>query len=220
MAADHADGPAATADPSVDITDVFAWTSSDGKSLNLAMDVFPSATTTSKFSNTAQYVFHTSSTSAFGTAATSTENIICTFDASQKISCWAGSEYVNGDASPTAGISSSSGKLKVFAGLREDPFFFNIDGFHDAVADVIATAAANKLPTPDAAGCYNLGNPATTGTIANAVVADLTHTSHGAAAPVDHFAGLNVLSIVLTVDLSIVNAGGSVVSAWASTNRP
>ena len=220
MAADHADGPAATADPSADITDVFAWTSSDGKSLNLVMDVFPSATTASKFSNTAQYVFHTASTSAFGTAATHAEIIICTFDAAQKISCWAGSEYVNGDASATSGIASASGKLKVFAGLRDDPFFFNIDGFHDAVADVIATASAGHLPTPDAAGCYNLGNPGTSGTIANALVADLTHTSHGAAAPVDHFANLNVLSIVLTVDLSIVNAGGPVVSVWASTNRP
>jgi hypothetical protein len=53
-AADHADGPAATADPSADITDVFAWTSADGKSLNLVMGTSPFATTASKFSNTVQ----------------------------------------------------------------------------------------------------------------------------------------------------------------------
>jgi hypothetical protein len=218
FAADHADGPAASADPAADITDIFAWTAPDGQHLNLVMDVFPSATATSKFSNAAQYVFHTASSAAFGQAATSTEDIVCTFDATQKISCWAGSEYLNGDASSTAGIASASGKLRAFAGLRDDPFFFNLDGFKDAVADVQASAAT--LPPPDAAGCFDLGDPGTTGTAAHALVADLTHTAHGTAAPVDHFVGTNVLAIVLQVDLSVVNKGGSVVSVWGSTNRP
>jgi hypothetical protein len=219
-AADHLDGPVASADPASDITDVFAWTSADGTKLNLVMDVFPSATTASKFSDATQYVFHTSSRSAFGQAATASEDIVCTFDTTQKISCWAGSEYVTGDASAAAGISSSDGKLHVFAGLRDDPFFFNLDGFKDAAADVKSAVAANALPAPDPAGCFNLGDPGTSGTIANTLVADLTHTSHGAAPPVDHFAGMNVLAIVIQVDLSIVNQGGPVVSVWGSTNRP
>ena len=220
LAADHTDGPMASADPAADITDLFAWTSADGKSLNLAMDVFPAASATSKFSDAVQYVFHTASRPAFGMPAGARQDIVCTFDSAQRISCWAGSSYVTGDASNTAGLASGDGKLRVFAGLRDDPFFFNLDGFKDAVADVKATAAANGLPAPDAAGCYNLGNPGTSGTIANALVKDLTHTSHGANPPVDHFAGLNVLAIVLTVDLSIVNQGGPVVSVWGSTNRP
>ena len=220
LAADHLDGPAASADPTADITDLFAWTSPDGKSLNLVMDVFPAATTASKFSNTVQYVFHTSSRASFGAAAGASEDIICTFDAAQKVSCWAGSEYVNGDANTANGISSGGGKLRVFTGLRDDPFFFNLDGFKHAVADVKATAAAGGLPTPDAAGCYNLGNPGTSGTIASVIVKDLTHATDGTSPAVDHFAGLNVLAIVLQVDLSIVNKGGPVVGVWASTNRP
>ena len=218
LAADHADGPAATADPSADITDVFAWTAADGKSVNLVMDVFPSATASSKFSDAAQYVFHTASHPAFGAAAAASEDIVCTFDAGQKVSCWAGSEYVTGDAGNKAGIASAGGKLRVFAGLRDDPFFFNLDGFKDAVADVKASAAS--LPPPDAAGCFNLGDPNNAGSIAHALVQDLTHTSHGASAAVDHFARLNVLALVLQVDLSIVNKGGPVVSVWGSTNRP
>lgn len=218
LAADHLDGPAASADPTSDITDVFAWTSPDGKSLNLVMDIFPAATAASKFSNTVQYVFHTSSHPAFGMPAGGTEDIVCTFDAAQKVSCWAGSEYVNGDASSTSGIAS--GKLRVYTGLRDDPFFFNLDGFKHAVSDVKATAAGGGLPAPDAAGCYNLGNPGTSGTIASVLVKDLTHASNGTSAAVDHFAGLNVLAIVLQVDLSVVNKGGPVVGVWASTNRP
>jgi hypothetical protein len=211
-AADHLDGPGVLTDPAADITDVFAWTAADGQHLNLVMDVFPVATTTSKFSNTVQYVFHTSSMTAFGTAASSTEDIVCTFDAAQTISCWAGSEYVTGNANVQAGIASTSGKLRVFAGLRDDPFFFNLNGFKDGVAAV--KQAASSL-TFDAAGC-----PALSASQSAALVNLLTHTSGGSAPAVDFFSGFNVLAIVLQVDLSIVNKGGPVVSVWGSTNRP
>jgi hypothetical protein len=210
LTADHMDGPAATADPTADITDVFAWTSADGKSLNLVMDVFPAATASARFSNTVQYVFHTSSHPAFGQAAAATEDMICTFDSAQKISCWAGSEYVSGDASKTAGIASGSGKLRVFAGMRDDPFFFNLDGFKHAVATV--KGAASSL-TFDAAGC-----PALDSATSAALVNQLKTDPNGNA-PQDHFKGLNVLAIVLQVDLSIVNKGGPVVSVWGSTNK-
>jgi len=211
-AADHLDGPGVLTDPAADITDVFAWTAADGQHLNLVMDVFPAASATAKFSNTVQYVFHTSSTTAFGAAATSTEDIVCTFDASQVISCWAGTEYVNGNANVAAGIASTSGKLRVFAGLRDDPFFFNLGGFKDTVSAV--KQAAPSL-TFDAAGC-----PAINASTSAALVNLLTHTQNGSAPAVDFFSGFNVLAIVLQVDLSIVNKGGPVVSVWGSTNRP
>ena len=82
-----------------------------------------------------------------------------------------------------------------------------------------ATVAANGLPAPDAAGCYNLGNPGTSGTIASVLVKDLTHDTDGSSPAADSFAGGNVLAIVLQVDLSIVNQGGPVVGVWASTNK-
>ena len=211
-AADHLDGPGVLTDPSADITDLFAWTAPDGQHLNLVMDVFPAATTASKFSNTVQYVFHTASTTAFGAAATSTEDIVCTFDAAQTISCWAGTEYVNGNANVEAGLPSASGKLRVFAGLREDPFFFNLAGFKNVVATV--QGAASSL-TFDAAGCPAISSPTSA-----ALLNILTHGSTSTAPAVDFFSGFNVLAIVLQVDLSIVNKGGPVVSVWGSTNRP
>src|SRR5690348_14795992 len=83
LAADHQDGAAVLTDPATDINDVFAWTSTDGTKVNLVMDVFPAATTAAKFSNVAQYVFHTTSSAAYGMAAAASEDILCTFDTSQ-----------------------------------------------------------------------------------------------------------------------------------------
>ncbi len=217
-AADHLDGPAASADPSADVTDLFAWTDADGTHVNLVLNVFPAATTSSKFSNNVQYVIHTQSRAAFAIPAgtpRSTLDIICTFNAAQAISCWAGSEYVTGDASASAGITSSSRKLKVFAGLRDDPFFFNLDGFKATAAAVRGAKASlvanNKF---DAAGCPAL-DPGTATTLVNQL-----KTASGGGPPQDHFNGLNVLSIVVQVDKSLLNSGNNtLLSVWASTHR-
>ncbi len=217
VAADHMDGPAAKADPTEDIADVYSWV--DGANTVLILNVNPSATTATKFSNTVQYVFHTESSAAFPPGASAVPvNVICTFDATQKISCWVGTaDYVTGDASVMGGIKSTSGDVQVFAGLRDDPFFFNLGGFHDAEADV--EAAASGL-TFNAAGC-----PALSSATSAALVGDISHSNHGAAAPVDFFAPVaggysgNVLSIVLSIKTSLLTGGGPILGVWASTNK-
>ena len=155
-------------------------------------------------------------------AAGANQDILCTFDSGspQRVSCWAGDEYLHGDASSTGGIASASGKLRVFAGLRDDPFFFNLDGFKHVAATVHGAATSGGLPAPDSAGCYDLGDPAASGTTANTLVQFLTHAADGTSPAVNHFHGLNVLELAVQVDLAIVNQGGPVVSVWASTNRP
>lgn len=210
IAADHRDGAAVLTDPSTDINDVFAWTSSDGTKLNLAMTVFPAATSAAKFSNVAQYVFHTTSSAGYGMAPAATEDILCTFDTSQNISCWGGGEYVTGNASSTAGISSASGKLRVFAGLRDDPFFFNLDGFKETAK--IVHGAAGSL-TFDPAGCPALDAPT-----ANLLVTQLK-SKPGGGTPQDFFTGLNTLAIVIQVDRTLVTKGGSTVGVYASTRK-
>jgi Domain of unknown function (DUF4331) len=209
LAADHQDGPAATADPAADITDVFAWMSPDATKVNLVMDVFPFATGTPKFSNAIQYVFHTSSRASFGAAVAGTVNVICTFDTAQTISCWAGDEYVTGDASSTSGLSSASGKLKVFAGLRNDPFFFNLDGFK-ATAALVTSVKGSLTPGPD--GCPQLDGPTST-----LLVTQLGSAPDGGP-PHDHFLGANLLAIVVQLDKSILTSGGPLVSVWAATH--
>jgi hypothetical protein len=219
-AADHLDGPQASADPAADITDLFGWMTADKTKVNLAMDLFPKAAAGAKFSTAVKYAFHLNTKPAFGGAATPL-SIICTFDAAQKISCWlqksgATIDYVNGDASATAGISSANGKLKVFAGLRDDPFFFNIDGFHHAAATVHALATGGTL-TLDSAGCpTNL-----TAQQSATLVSQLKSNAAGTGPGVDNFKGLNVMAIVIQVDAQTVTSNGSnpIIGLWASTNK-
>jgi hypothetical protein len=212
IAADHIDASVVIADPAADITDLYAWT--DAGNVVFALNVSPLATATAKFSDKVQYVVHTESMAAFG-AKGEKSNIICTFDAAQKISCWVGEKgYVTGDASKPEGIQSEDKLIKVFAGLRDDPFFFNLAGFQDSVATVKKAAPTLMF---DPAGCPKL-DAATSTVLVGKLKADPGSTPPGGAAK-DFFAGKNVLSIVLSVDKTLLNAGGKTMSAWASTNK-
>ena len=125
--------------------------------------------------------------------------------------CWAAGEaFVQGDPSNPAGISNDDGTLRVFAGLRNDPFFFNLAGFRETARTV--TAAAGSL-TFDGAGC-----PALDDATASALVTQLK-TAPGGGPAVDSFAGFNVLALVVVVDKDLVTQNGPIVSVSASTRR-
>ncbi|HEY8090833.1 MAG TPA: DUF4331 family protein [Polyangiaceae bacterium] len=205
LSADHQDGPATTGEPPADINDVYSWM--DGNNVVLAMTVYPAAPTGAQFSNNVQYVFHTASAATgLGTTADPVD-VIATFDATQKIKLWVGTtEYVTGDASPTAGLTSTDSKVKVFAGLRADPFFFNLDGFKQVALDV---QGATGL-VPNEAGCPALG---ATGPV---LVAQLAAAPDGGA-PVNHFATFNGLAIVVSVDKTLLTKGGTYMSVWGGT---
>ncbi len=209
LAADHIDSPSAVADPAADITDLYAWMSSDASKVNLVLNVSPFAGAQSQFSDAVQYVFHVNSSTGYGEAQTETR-IICEFDDAGAVACWAGSdEYVTGDASAVAGLASSSGALKVFSGLRNDPFFMENVGFNNTVSAVLAAAPSLTF---DGAGC-----PALDQATSNALVGLLQSGTDGAAAS-DTFAGSNVLSLVIQVDKDVVSSGGPLLGVWASTH--
>jgi hypothetical protein len=208
-AADHLDAPGAKADPAADLNDLYTFL--DGDRVVFAMTVFPLADSGSKFSDKVQYVLNIESGPTFGVSADGTK-LICTFDAAQKASCWLGTdEYASGDASAEVGLSSASGDLKVFAGLREDPFFFNLEGFNDAVS-VVQSAGAQL--TFDTAGC-----PAIDASTSSALVGLLQGTSMGTQPAKDFFATARTLAIVASVKKPLVTKGGAFVSVWASTHK-
>lgn len=208
-AADHRDGPTVTADPAADINDLFAWMSADGDTVHLAMTIFPFASPEAAFSDQVQYVFHTASAPSFGAPETTTD-IICTFSPDQTIECWVGDDtYISGDASSTTGLSSSDGRVRVFAGARNDPFFFNLSGFVATTETV--TSAASGL-TFDPAGCPQLD----AGT-SNLLVNQLQTEPDGSAAQ-DDFAGATTLALVIAVDKELLTAGGPILGIWGSTN--
>jgi hypothetical protein len=119
-----------------------------------------------------------------------------------------GNDYVAGDPSAEAGIMSDSGAIKVFAGLRDDPFFMEFTGFTETVAAVVAAEGL----TADTEGCPDLPEETR-----SALVTQLM-TGKDGAEPSDTFAGSNVLSLVVQVDKTLVNDGGAVLGVWASTH--
>jgi Domain of unknown function (DUF4331) len=212
-AADHEDSPSVRQDPTTDLGDVLAWMSPDAQKLNLLASLVRHATAQSRFSDAALYVFHTRSAAAYGAAAADEVRVICEFDAGspQNVRCWAGDEsFVEGDASNPNGIRSSDGKLRVFAGLRNDAFFFNSAGFN-ATRDIVIGAASSL--TFDDAGCPMI-DAATSGVLVNQL-----QTSADGGPPQDAFADANILVLALQVDKSIVSPGGPIVAVWGSTNR-
>ncbi|MCB9674433.1 MAG: DUF4331 family protein [Alphaproteobacteria bacterium] len=200
LAADHIDSPGPIADPTADITDLYAWTNTNATKINLIMDIGPLGSATS-FSDAVTYVFDIESTTAYGVVGTQAQ-VACEFYDGVNIECWGPGVYVTGDASNPAGISNTANSIKVFAGPRNDPFFMEFTGFTNAVAAVVG---AGVVP--------NGTCPAVDATTSQALVDALTASG----SPVDTFAGSTVQSLVVQVDKVLVAEGGPLLAIHAST---
>jgi len=230
QAADHLDSPSVSAPTSAmaDITDVFAWMTTDGTQVNLALDVSPADPGTRSFGPDVLYAMHITSRPGFGMTGTESK-IICKFADNTHGECWvtdpAGKtiDYVNGDLSGPVGRVSRSGKFRVFAGQRSDPFFFNFAGFKKAVATAEGACGAGMecpgaIPT-DAAKCP-LIDKATAGALVGLIGAEST-TAVGPcpANQIDCFENFNVMAIVVQIDKTeLLNGTDKLVSVWASTH--
>jgi hypothetical protein len=220
-AADHLDSPAAASNPMADLADVYAWMTSDASQVNLAMTVSPADDGSRHFGPTVQYVFHVAEHAQYGAAGTESK-IICTFADDTSGQCWVVSadgvvvDYVNGDLSGPHGRASQSGRFRVFAGRRSDPFFFNLAGFKTAI-----TTVEDANPPALATGCPDVtlapGTPAAIRSILQSPpTADVGPC---VADQADCFASFNVLAIVVQVDKDeLVSSPNKLLSVWASTH--
>lgn len=206
FAADHLDTPTVTADPAADIGDLFAWTSADGKRLNLVMDIVGK-----RFSDQVQYVFHVDSGQSLGKTTASTV-LLCQFDTAGAASCWAGPrERLQGDVSAPQGRLSDGGRFRVFAGPRDDPYFNNVRGSRaaqNAAGDAIRAGTAPQ----DASG-YRHFDEATL----KRIPALWGQTQGGPAS--NFLAGWKTSALVVSVDLDLVNRGGPLLAVWGRTER-
>lgn len=205
FAADHLDTPSVIADPRADIGDLFAWTSYDGRRLNLVMTIVGHT-----FSEQLDYAFHIDSGKRFG-QTTATTSIVCRVTAANAVDCRAGqADVVSGDASDAKGLEGRNKRLRVFAGLRDDPFYNNVKGTRDAYG-VAADAMLGGAKT-DAAGCPGIG-----ATASKSMLERWRHTDGG---PAKNFlAGWTPASLIVSVDLDVVNPGGAMLGVWATTAR-
>jgi hypothetical protein len=122
-AADHLDSPTVRTDPAADINDVYAFVNpNDPGELVLAATVIPLAGAPTRFSDAVQYRFHIDN----GIAGDET-TIRCTFKKAGQVFCSGN----NGLAARGAIGGIVTGQhLRVFAGLRDDPFFFDLAAFN------------------------------------------------------------------------------------------
>ena len=203
-ASDHLDTPSVIANPQADIGDVYAWTSYNGRQLNLVMTVVGHS-----FSDRIQYVFHVDSGKRFG-HTTQTTDIVCRFPAANRTECNVGAaDSAAGDATRPEGLEGRHGRFRVFAGLRDDPYFNNVKGTR-AAYQVAATALRNGAAV-DAAGCPSF-DPSTS----QAILEQWRHTDGG---PGTNFlAGWTASAIVVSVDLPLVTHGGKLLAIWATTS--
>jgi len=122
LAADHMDSPIVKNDPAADITDVYTFVNPHDPSETIILtNVVPMATSNSRFSDKVDYIFHIDNGSG-------DRSITCTFpELATRVSC-----------SGPAGVSVSGPlnqivqgtNLRVYAGLADDPFFFDLAAFN------------------------------------------------------------------------------------------
>jgi hypothetical protein len=235
-AADHLDAAASLAtNPMADINDVYAWMTTDAATVNLAMTVSPGDDGTRAFGPSVLYAFHVTSRPGFGMAGVESK-VICKFASNTSGECWVVDpsgkvlDYVKGDLSGPVGRVSHSGQLRVFAGQRSDPFFFNLGGYASAVtAAETACGGGTKGSCPglvptDAAGCLQIGKAtgdALRSLLTNPPATPVTIIPGVFTCPAasDCFAGLNVMAIVVQVDKTLLVSGmDKLVSVWGSTH--
>jgi hypothetical protein len=203
-ASDHLDSPASVANPAADIGDVYAWTSPEGKQLNLVMTLQGHA-----FSDRVQYVFHVDSGRAFG-HTTATTSIVCRFAAANAVKCNVGSaDSAAGDPTRPAGIEGHNRRFRVYAALRDDPFYNNVMGL--IAAYTAAGAAIKNGAAVDGAGCAHFDEATV-----NGIVDQMGHTQGGSAQNLLY--NWTVSAIVISVDLSAVSEGGKFLAIWGSTS--
>ena len=203
LASNHLDTPTVTANPQANIGDLYAWAAPDGRHLNLVMDIVGHS-----FSDKLSYVVHVDSGGNFG-ETTATTSIVCRFPEPSVTDCRVGSvDLARGDASSSDGLEGKNHQFRVFAGLRDDPFFNNVRGTRAAYQ--VAFAKLKSGVTSDPAGCPGLDGPA-----AQAILFQWWHTSGGP--PTNFLAHWTTSAIVVSVDLSAIDHGGKMLAVWAST---
>jgi hypothetical protein len=141
-AADHLEAPLAVANHSLDITDVYAFDGSNARNSVLVLNVNPLAGVVSgtSFSTSGSYYFNVDKTGdfvaddvykvAFGSGAP---------DGKQSLTLWKnGTEVLTG----MTGNANKGGGAKLYAGVKDDPFFFDLASFklwRDPDADGVFT---------------------------------------------------------------------------------
>jgi len=147
-AADHGEAPGAAADAPADIADFFAWHKDDGSMvvvLSFAGNVTPSADQTASYDGDVLYGIHFSNTGSGGTPAYGSTHDIWVRFGQDGAGAW-GLQVTGlpGETDPVMGAvgtaNTATSGAQFYAGLADDPFFFDLEGFTGLVSTGDATS--------------------------------------------------------------------------------
>lgn len=208
--------PGVSKDPFVDngkaleVADLFAWTTPDAEKVNLIATMRVARAVGWRFPKGADIVFHISSSPAYGTPGTDVE-LLCHFYDFDGVECWLGDAYVAAKVGvPSQGVGPDR-RLRVFAGLRDDPAFFD----RAALEGVSKGLLESLMPAPPMKDEFGCMAPWPGGY-------QMAHTLY---APdpkkvVDAHEGRNVLAVVLQVPTVMLQAAGPMLGVWVSAHAP
>jgi hypothetical protein len=203
LGSDHLDSPTVMTNPRADIGDLYAWTSSDARRLNLVMTIVGGS-----LSENIEYAFHVDSGRTLGATKIET-SIVCRPASARTLDCRVGEhDRAHGDAGNAEGLVSRTGRMRVFAGPRDDPFFNNVKGTRNAYR--IAASALEDGAASDAAGC-----PSFDVITAWEILSAWRQTDGGPAT--NFLAGWTPAGLVVSIDLELVTAGGPLLAVSATT---
>lgn len=135
-AADHRETPTTLADAVADIADVYTW--KDGSRFVVVMTVdglrMPTPGQTARFDGDVRYEFHIGR-DAFVTTRESAVDIVVRMKEANGNWTVQAQNIPGADGTVTGNAETviTKGSAKVFVGLRDDPFFFDLEGFRNTL---------------------------------------------------------------------------------------
>ncbi len=209
MSADHAESPGADADPAADLADIFIFPSPESATKTVAAITFggrsaPRSRIDGSFycDPRVLYTLHIDRADAAGNFDSVADvKVFARLARDQDGNCGLQLENVPGAGGTFSGktesVFTSSGGMRAFAGLRNDPFFFDAEGYAALVASFAGTGQSG-----DVVGAFRLS---------------------GGQARRDSFAFRNVSTIVFEMSNdALAPAVGGVrpkVRVWGTTGR-
>jgi hypothetical protein len=213
-ASDHQDNPLVELNPSMDMTDVYAFPGASPDRVALVMNssafLTPAAAPNASFDQNLLYQFKIDNTGDAredrviqlvfkGTGPNQTVEVRGPIV--PPVQGAMANQVANIDPIVTGKINTTLGSatgVQVFAGAREVPFFLDLETFFRIVPDrKPSTGALSQLSETPSASSFR-----------------------SAAAAVDYVKGFNVLSIVVEVPASMLTSGGnSKIGVWGTISR-
>lgn len=213
-ASDHQDNPLVELNPAMDMTDVYAFPGATADRITLVLNSWAFITPAQANSTTPDpnllYQFKIDNTGDAkedrviqvtfkGTGANQTVEVrgpaVPPVVGAMNNALLTGDPVVSGPVNQVLGSASS---MQVFAGVREEPFFIDLEQFFRIIPDrKPSTGSLSQIPDTPTASSFRT-----------------------AAAAVDFGKGFNVLSIVVELPTSQLTAGGNAkIGVWGTISR-